>query len=75
MAMAKFEVEDPDESKRLRNAMGPHNVDHYIRSAIQICWMALPHNKQNVDEVEKQIRRIVDRAIKDLREDSQQFGR
>jgi hypothetical protein len=29
---------------------------------------------KNVDEVERQIRRIVDRAFKDLREDSDAFG-
>jgi hypothetical protein len=35
MAMAKFDLEDPDESKRLRSAVGPNNVYHFIRSAIQ----------------------------------------
>ena len=36
--------------------------------------MALPRNRQNVDEVEKQVRRLVDRALRDLYEDHEQFG-
>jgi hypothetical protein len=36
--------------------------------------MSLPPERQNVDEVEKEIRRIVERAIRNLREDSDSFG-
>ena len=36
--------------------------------------MALPEDKRSVDELEKQIRRIVDRAIRDLRDDREAFG-
>ncbi len=54
---------------------GPGQVDQMIRQAIQHCWIALPKDKRNVEEVESQIRRLVDRALKDLREDRQAFGR
>jgi len=33
----------------------------------------MPKEKRNVDEVERQIRRIVDRALRDLREDFDEF--
>ena len=36
--------------------------------------MMLPDGGKTVEELEKQFRRIVDRAIKDLREDSDAFG-
>jgi hypothetical protein len=36
--------------------------------------MSLPKNRRSQDEVEKQFRRIVDRALKDFREDSEAFG-
>ena len=65
---------DPNQGAQFRSFFGPHQVDDQIRNAIQICWMALPENKRNVDEVEKQIRRLVDRALRDLREDSEIFG-
>jgi hypothetical protein len=54
---------------------GPGQVDQFVRQAIQTCWMALPKDRKTPDELEKQVRRIVDRALKDFREDSEQFGR
>ena len=35
--------------------------------------MVLPKEKRNVDEVERQIRRVVDRALRDLREGFDNF--
>jgi hypothetical protein len=35
--------------------------------------MVLPKEKRNVDEIERQVRRIVDRALRDLREDFDSF--
>ena len=74
MAMEFSDPNDPEAAKRMRSFLGPGQVDQEIRQAIQVCWMALPPDKQNVDEVEKQIRRIVDRALRDLREDADSFG-
>jgi hypothetical protein len=54
---------------------GPGHVDQTIRQAIQVCWMALPKDKRSADEVERQIRRLVERALEDLREDSEAFKR
>jgi hypothetical protein len=54
---------------------GPGQVDQTVRQAVQMCWMALPKPKRSIGEVERQIRRLVDRALKDLREDREAFGR
>lgn len=35
--------------------------------------MGLPKEKRNVDELERQIRRLVDRALRDVRDDFDQF--
>jgi hypothetical protein len=35
--------------------------------------MSLPKEKRNVDELERQIRRIFDRALRDAREDFDSF--
>jgi hypothetical protein len=74
MAMEEFDPKDPEAMKRMRALFSPQHVDQLIRQAIQCCWMALPPQQQNVEEVEKQIRRIVDRALRDLREDADNFG-
>jgi hypothetical protein len=66
--------DDPDKLKKMHAYFGPQQVDHQIRQAIQFCWMALPPDRQNVDGVEKEVRRIVDRALRDLRDDYQSFG-
>lgn len=63
------------EEQDMGHFFGPGHVDQTIRQAIQVCWMALPKDKRNVEDVESQIRRLVDRALKDLREDCEAFGR
>ena len=72
--MAVFEANDPDNIRKMHEMFGPSQVDQQIRQAIHICWMMLPEGRKTVDELEKQIRRIMDRAFKDLREDTDAFG-
>jgi hypothetical protein len=70
----KLDTKDAESMKRLRSLFGPQQVDKQIRLAIQFCWMSLPPKRQNVGEVEKQIRRMMERALRDLRKDSKSFG-
>lgn len=72
--MAMFSPDDPDAAKKMRHMFGPGQVDAQIRQMINICWTMLPQDRQTVDELEKQMRRIMDRAFKDLREDAREFG-
>lgn len=60
--------------EHMRDMFGPGHVDQAFRQAIQACWMVLPKDRRNVDEVEKQVRRIVERALTNLREDQAAFG-
>jgi len=72
--MAAFYFEDPDAGSNMRGMFGPGQVDSLIRQAIQICWIMLPDDKKTVDELEKQLRRIFDRAVANVRDDSDAFG-
>ena len=72
--MAYFKKDDPEAMKKMRALFSPSQVDQSVRHAIQMCWMMLPEKGKTVDELEKQFRRIVDRAVKDLREDAKAFG-
>lgn len=73
--MALFpESNGGDAAKGMAAIFGPAQVDQAIRQAIQFCWMSLPKQRRTADEVETQIRRIVERALKDFREDGQVFG-
>jgi hypothetical protein len=67
--MSGFLWTDDKAFEKAREAFGPGQVDHYIRHAIQFCWMGLPKDKRNLDELERQIRRIVDRDLLNVRED------
>ena len=71
--MAMFKSDDPESAKKMRNMFGPGQVDHQLRQVLHICWMVLPDNKKTVDEIEKQIDRLLKRALKDLREDADAF--
>ena len=50
--MAYFDGRNPDELARLRQMIGPQQVDNQIRQAIGVCWMMLPPEKQTADELE-----------------------
>jgi len=63
-----------DQSEQMRLMFGPQGVDHLIRQAISTCWMMLAKDKKKVDVVEAEIRRMMERAIKDFKEDAQAFG-
>lgn len=72
--MAAFSSEDPEMADKMRAMFGPGQLDASVRQNIQICWMMLPPESQTIDELEKQFRRVVDRALADLREDAGAFG-
>jgi hypothetical protein len=76
MNVEKFPEGDAEAAaERMADFFGPAQVDHTIRQAIQFCWMALPKDRNNVEELERQFRRIAERALEDFREDSEAFGR
>ena len=65
----------PNPMEQMSEMFGPGHVDQVVRQAISSCWMALPKERRNVEEVDKEIRRLVDRALANLREDQSAFGR
>ncbi len=64
---------DEDAEARLRSYFGPGQVDQVVRQALQLCWSSLPRDKRNVDELKRQMDRLVQRAIDDMKEDMQEF--
>ncbi len=71
--MAIFDASDEESFDQMRDMFGPSQIDQQIRQAIHFCWMGLPKDKRNVDELERQIRRLVDRALRDVHEDFEEF--
>jgi hypothetical protein len=67
-----FSTSDLDEEK-MREFFSPAQVDLTVRQAIQMCWMMLPKKKRNPKNVEKEVRRQMDRAIRDFKKDFDTF--
>ena len=74
MAFSSCSSGDSSDRKEMRDMFGPQAVDQGIKQAISMCWMMLPKEKKNPDAVAAEIRRIVERALADLKEDAQAFG-
>ena len=54
-------------------AIAISGVDQRIRDAIQNLWLALPREEATITNLEEHFRRLVDRAIRDLKEDMNYF--
>ncbi|MCB8981521.1 MAG: hypothetical protein H6657_29290 [Ardenticatenaceae bacterium] len=57
-----------------RDIMGPILVDQTLRQAIMHCWMMLPDDQRTPENVEKEMTRLLKRALDNLREDAASFG-
>jgi hypothetical protein len=69
----KFDPNDDEQFEKIRHIFNPEMIDMSLRNAIRNTWMVLPKEKRTIDEAEKQIRRMVDRAFRDMREDFESF--
>jgi hypothetical protein len=64
--MATFQPDD----EAFKSILGPDAVDRMIRQAISVCWLLMPKNKRNVQNVSSEIMRVVERALQNLSEDN-----
>lgn len=60
-------------AEMMRSIHGPAAVDDAVRRAVQTCWMMLPEERRTVDEVEREIRRVTERALESFRDDAKSF--
>lgn len=74
MVFQAFDPDDEESFDKMRDLFSPAQVDQSVRQALMFCWMMLPDDKRNIDELEQQFRHIVDRALQNLHEDGQAFG-
>ncbi|WP_339645541.1 hypothetical protein [uncultured Porticoccus sp.] len=48
-------------------------VDQRLRDCLQVLWLSLPKERANLDDLEEQFRRLVERVLRDFKEDAEQF--
>jgi len=58
---------------RTNTAAAISGVDQRLRECLQALWLGLPREKANVEELESHFQRLVDRAIRDFKEDLNYF--
>jgi hypothetical protein len=61
------------EDKYFREHFSPGMADQQIRQAIQCCWMSLSQTRRSPGELEKLMRKLVDRALRDWHDDYREF--
>ncbi len=61
----------PDTHKDVAIAIS--GVDQKIRETLQSLWLSLPREEATVENLERHFRRLVDRALTDLKEDMNYF--
>jgi len=66
--------EGGDPKKAMREMFGPGAVDQQIRTAISTCWMMLPEDKRSPENVAREVRRIMERALANIADDATAFG-
>ncbi len=69
-----MEIEKNEVPKELVDAIGPCSVDSMIREAVKLCWILLPKEARSPEGLRRQILRLVDRALKDMKDDAEAFG-
>lgn len=66
--------EDANNPEAFRQMMGPGAIDQNLRQAVQFCWMTLPPERRTLDTLEKEVRFLVDRIFREMREDAARLG-
>jgi hypothetical protein len=69
------DVSEGDAAEWMDELFGPGQVDQFVRQAVSSCWMALPKKRRTTKDLEKQMQRLLKRALKDFREDREAFGK
>ena len=70
-----IEGDDEKAADQMASLFGPGHVDQSVRGSISACWMALPKDRKTPEDLEREIRRLFERALKDFREDCIAFGK
>jgi hypothetical protein len=61
-------------ARHMRETNGPFGPDQAIRQAILNCWRMLPEDRRGPQAVEAEVRRLMDRALREFAEDAAAYG-
>jgi hypothetical protein len=71
--MTKLDPNDPESLSKLLHQESPDAASDSIKQAIILGWWLLPKDLRTEENLELEIRRLVDDAIRDFREDKDRF--
>jgi hypothetical protein len=73
--MTKLDSKDPESLSKFLHDTFPDAANDSIRKAIVFGWWLLSKDQRTDENLEREIRRLVDDAIRDFREDKDRFLR
>lgn len=71
----KLDPKDPESLSKVLRQTSPDVANDSIRKAIIFGWWLLPKDQRTEENLEREIRRLVDDAIREFREDKDRFLR
>jgi hypothetical protein len=73
--LTKLDPNDPESLSKVLRQTSPDLANDSIRKAIIFGWWLLPKDQRTEENLEREIRRLVDDAIRGFREDKDRFLR
>jgi hypothetical protein len=67
-------IKGEEDLASMRQFFGPAGVDTMLREAVKMCWTIMPPERRSVEAVSQEIRRLIERILRDLKEDAKAFG-
>jgi hypothetical protein len=71
--LTKLDTEDPESIHRFFHQTNPDAASDRITQAITFGWFLLPKNQRTEENLERQVRQLVDDALRDFKEDNDRF--
>ncbi len=63
-----------DDLARVKSSVSPGQMDASLRQTLQMLWLMLPKDRRTPEGLETEFRRLVERVLRDFREDAERYG-
>lgn len=71
--LTKLDAKDPEALSRFLRETTPDAANASIRKAVFLAWWLLPTDERTDENLEREIRRLLDGALNDFRADREAF--
>jgi hypothetical protein len=72
--LVQVQLGDEQSLDSAREFFKPELVEQQLRNALLFCFLALPHDKRNLNDLEHEFRKSVERMLRELHEQGGRFS-